>query len=72
VRENRVKLWELNSDRIIDSFSEGNLSTISSDGRVLAYGHGSPIAHITMSIDPEFIASYSIDGTIRIWGVAES
>lgn len=94
VRENTVWVWELNTDRIIDSFPNAYLCTISSDGRVLAYcnndyeiiiwdlhnkqelctlrGHESPIAHITMSLDREFVASYSIDGTIRIWGVPES
>jgi WD40 repeat protein len=94
VREGRVKLWELNSDGIIDSFSDAYLSTISADGRVLVYctneyriiiwdvaskkelcilqSHRSQILHITMSLDREFIASYSIDGTIRIWGVPES
>jgi WD40 repeat protein len=94
VREDKVQVWELSTDRIIDCFSNAYLCTISSDGRVLAYctndykiviwdihnkeelcilrGHGSPIAHITMSFDREFIASYSIDGTIRIWGVPES
>lgn len=34
-------------------------------------GHSSPISHIAMSNDREFIASYSIDRTIKIWGVPE-
>jgi WD40 repeat protein len=94
VREDKIQVWELSTDRIIDCFTNAYLCTISSDGRVIAYctndyeiiiwdvhikkelcilrGHSSPIAHITMSLDREFIASYSIDGTIRIWGVAES
>ncbi|WP_206758419.1 hypothetical protein [Nostoc sp. FACHB-133] len=35
-------------------------------------GHISPIAYVAMSSDRNFIASYSIDRTIKIWGVPDS
>lgn len=35
-------------------------------------GHTAPIAYVAMSSDRNFIASYSIDRTIKIWGVSES
>ncbi|MBD2458741.1 hypothetical protein H6G80_32355 [Nostoc sp. FACHB-87] len=34
-------------------------------------GHTAPIGYIAMSNDYEFIASYSIDRTIKIWGLVE-
>ncbi|MEH2236203.1 WD40 repeat domain-containing protein [Nostoc sp.] len=34
-------------------------------------GHTAPIGYVAMSSDREFIASYSIDRTIKIWGVPE-
>lgn len=33
-------------------------------------GHNAPIAYITLSTDYEFIASYSTDKQIKIWGMA--
>ncbi|MHC5734552.1 WD40 repeat domain-containing protein [Nostoc sp.] len=35
-------------------------------------GHTAPIGYVAMSSDREFIASYSIDRTIKIWGVPQS
>lgn len=32
-------------------------------------GHTAPIMYLVMSSDREFIASYSVDKQIRIWGV---
>ena len=32
-------------------------------------GHNAPIAHLTLSEDYEFIASYSVDRQIKIWGM---
>jgi len=32
-------------------------------------GHTAPIAYVAISSDRNFIASYSIDRTIKIWGV---
>lgn len=34
-------------------------------------GHTAPIAYMAMSDDREFVASYSIDRAIKIWGVSE-
>lgn len=34
-------------------------------------GHNAPIAYLTLSTDYEFIASYSIDRQIKIWGIPE-
>ena len=34
-------------------------------------GHTSPIGYLAMSSHREFIASYSTDSSIRIWGIAE-
>ncbi len=34
-------------------------------------GHTAPIVYLAMSSDREFIASYSIDRSIKIWGIPE-
>ncbi len=93
LREDKVSVWELLSDRIIYTTSAFSPCAMSSDGRVLAYGtanhdiviwdlamtrvlctlsgHTAPISAIAISGDREFIASHSIDGTVRIWGIPE-
>ncbi|WP_416212051.1 hypothetical protein [Nostoc sp. ChiVER01] len=35
-------------------------------------GHTTPIGYVAMSSDHNFIASHSIDRTIKIWGVPKS
>lgn len=51
--DHQIVIWDLAEGRA--------LSTLS--------GHSAPIDAITMSFDREFIASHSIDGTIKIWGI---
>lgn len=34
-------------------------------------GHKAPIAYLTLSEDYEFIASYSTDRQIKIWGIRD-
>ncbi|MFW9257417.1 WD40 repeat domain-containing protein [Nostoc sp. CALU 546] len=94
IREKKVCVWELISDRILYTSSGVAPCLMSSDGRVLIYctdnyeivvwdlamnrnlctlqGHTAPISYVAMSSDRNFIASYSIDRTIKIWGVPES
>ncbi|MBN3872510.1 WD40 repeat domain-containing protein [Nostoc sp. JL33] len=94
IREKKVCVWELISDRILYTSSAVAPCLLSSDGRVLIYctdnyeivvwdlamnrklcilrGHTAPIGYVAMSSDRNFIASYSIDRTIKIWGVPES
>lgn len=91
VREDKICVWQLQSDSIIHTVNEFAPCTISSDGRVLIYatanydliiwdlvnskqlnilqGHTAPIIYIAISKDREFIASYSCDKQIKIWGI---
>ena len=91
IREDKICVWELQSDSIIYTIDEIAPCIISDDGRILIHatanyeivirdlinnkalnilrGHNAPIMHLTMSEDREFIASYSSDKTIKIWGI---
>ena len=91
IREDKICVWELQSDSIIYTVDEIAPCIISDDGRILIHatanyeivirdlinnkalnilrGHKAPIMHLTMSEDREFIASYSSDKTIKIWGI---
>jgi WD40 repeat protein len=93
MREDKVCVWELRSDLILDSFPYEAPCLMSSDGRVLIYctnnyeivvwdlalkrelctlqDHSAPIIYVAMSSDREFIASYSADRSIKIWGIPE-
>lgn len=93
MREDKMCVWELTSDRI--SYASSDLESspciMSRDGRVLICctdnyeiivldlvtnkklqtfeGHTAPVVYLAMSSDREFIASYSIDKSIKIWGI---
>ena len=91
IREDKVCVWELQSDKIIYSTPEMSPCILSTDGRVLIYttadneivirdlvaeqdlcvlqGHDAPVAYLALSSDREFVASYSIDREIKIWGI---
>ena len=89
--EDKLCVWELQSDRIIYSVNEVSPCILSTDGRVLIYatanheivmrdlvgdrdlcrlqGHDAPIAYLALSEDRQFLASYSTDRQIKIWGI---
>ena len=91
IREDKICVWELQSDSIIYTVDEIAPCIISDDGRILIHatanyeiiirdlinnkavnilrGHNAPIMHLAVSEDREFIASYSSDKTIKIWGI---
>ena len=93
VRDEKVCAWELLTDLILHTTDEIDASTLSTDGRVFAYGtsncdlvlwdlfnerelcrlvgHTALIGGITISLDREFIATYSTDHSIKIWGIPE-
>ena len=93
MRDEKVCVWELLTDRILHTTDEIYASTLSPDGRIFAYGtsscdlvlwdlmndrelgrlvgHTAPIGGITISLDREFIATYSTDHSIKIWGIPE-
>lgn len=50
-----IVVWGLHDDR----------------GWVKLKGHTAPIGYLPMSSDREFLASYSTNTSIRIWGIAE-
>ena len=92
IREDKICVWELQSDSIIYTVDEIAPCIISNDSRILIHGtanyeivirdlinnkelnilrgHNAQIMHLAMSEDREFIASYSSDKTIKIWGLA--
>ncbi len=91
IREDKVCVWELQTDTIIKFFPYVSPTLLTADGRIFIYcndrhdivvydldrelelvtlkGHIAPIGYLAMSSNREFIASYSVDKTIRIWGI---
>ena len=91
IGEDKVCVWELQSDKIIYTASEMSPCILSTDGRVLIYatasyeivirdlvadkelcrlqGHDAPVAYLALSEDRQFLASYSTDRQIKIWGI---
>lgn len=92
MRNGRLKVWNLTTDKMLYSFVGNAPSTLTGGGKhlicaefnnILVYdlhsqnvictlvGHKDKITHIVLSPDRQAIASYSIDGNIRIWSIPE-
>ncbi|WP_319421519.1 hypothetical protein [Pleurocapsa sp. FMAR1] len=58
-----TKIYEFSTNKIVirDLVAEQDLSRLR--------GHDAPVAYLALSSDREFIASYSIDRQIKIWGI---
>ena len=93
MRNGRLKVWDLTTDKMLYSLIGNSPSIMTSGGKflicakfnnILIYdlhtqnvfctlkGHKDKITHIVLSPDKQAIASYSIDGNIRIWSIPET